>query len=133
MLSRVTLNFTDPAADVSSRVGMLSDDFVNKQAKLRDLRNKMNNATQKINDATTSNAVNRKNLSEMTEALNSELEMPGTSHVLCLAFLILHADSRVMIFWASILSASANNKSSTFFNIVFLKCMIKSCVIELPA
>nr|CAB3263372.1 laminin subunit alpha-5 [Phallusia mammillata] len=71
LLHNVMTNFSEPAANVSSQVETLSNDFSDKQMKLRDLRNKMNNATAKINDATTANAVNRKNLSETSEALNN--------------------------------------------------------------
>jgi len=79
VLAEVQKNFTDPATNATARVDALSDDLSTKHAKLRDMRAKLNNATQDVNEANTANAVNSKNLAEQRDAINSEWHgMPGT-------------------------------------------------------
>lgn len=64
MLHRVEEGFTLPATNISERVQKLLDEFEQVFKKLRELRTLMNNATAMANNASTTNAVNQRNLAD---------------------------------------------------------------------
>nr|XP_026696566.1 laminin subunit alpha-5 isoform X4 [Ciona intestinalis] len=75
LFDRINTNFTVPATNASNKVDALGEELTTKRNKLKDLRSKLNDAILDVNDATTANAVNRKNLTEMTDSINSEWAM----------------------------------------------------------
>ena len=61
--------FSDPAANASERVHEVMEQYDLTHAKLLEFRQRINNATSDANMATSTNAVNRKTLADLREAL----------------------------------------------------------------
>ncbi|XP_076800337.1 laminin subunit alpha-5-like isoform X2 [Clavelina lepadiformis] len=70
LLDRVEGEFTTPAENATQRVSELSNNFNDTHNKLRDLRNKINDATQKTIAANTANAINQKNLTQLSQLID---------------------------------------------------------------
>ena len=73
VLGRVDESFTNPARNVSARVESLLAKFSSIHAKLHELRSHMNNATALANNASTTNAVNRRNLADTKARIESNI------------------------------------------------------------
>ena len=73
MLKDIEGNFTDPTANMSDAVNAVLEDLDTRHEKLKDLRNKLNDAQQKANMARDTNAVNNKNLTTLTDVINGEI------------------------------------------------------------
>ena len=72
VLERVEGGFTLPANNASLRVQNLLDKFEMIFDKLRELRTYMNNATATANSASTTNAINRQNLADVTTQIEGK-------------------------------------------------------------
>ena len=73
VLDRVEGEFTTPAENATQRVSELSNNFNDTHNKLRDLRNKINDATQKTIAANTANAINQKNLTQLSQLIDGKI------------------------------------------------------------
>jgi len=62
LLKGIEKNFTEPVVEIGDSVQKVLDDLDNRHDKLRELRNKLNNAQEKTNMARDQNAINQKNL-----------------------------------------------------------------------
>jgi len=81
LLNDIELNFTDPSASMEMEINDVMKDLEMRHEKLRDLRNKLNDAQETTNVARDANSVNSKNLTELTDIINGinmDLNMAGS-------------------------------------------------------
>lgn len=69
-MNDIELNFTDPSASMEMEINDVMKDLEMRHEKLRDLRNKLNDAQETTNVARDANSVNSKNLTELTDIIN---------------------------------------------------------------
>lgn len=82
VLSRVESGFTFPAGNISERVQALLNNYTSVHEKLHELRSLMNSATATANNASTTNAVNRRNLAhEVAQIRGTATLILDTTHV----------------------------------------------------